>query len=105
MWVDLLNTPVSQVPLTPDEFGDTLPLHHRSSASSTPRLRALVQPPLTQSLYPLHTSDIKIGLVLNSSASTGGKLLGTNPSGGQGRMPHPQWMYLSPRVRLELRRR
>jgi hypothetical protein len=29
------------------------------------------------------------GMVLNSSASTGGKLLGTNASGGQGRMLHP----------------
>jgi hypothetical protein len=32
---------------------------------------------------------------------TGGKLLGNNPSGGQGWMPHPQWMHLSPRVRLQ----
>jgi hypothetical protein len=51
------------------------------------------------------SSDTRIELVLNSGASTGGKLLGTNPSGGQGRMPHPQLMHLSPQVRLEPRRR
>jgi hypothetical protein len=33
MWVDILNIPVSQVPPTPDEFGDASPLHHWSSAA------------------------------------------------------------------------
>jgi hypothetical protein len=53
----------------------------------------------------IESSDTRIVLVLNSSAFTGGKLLGTNPSGGQGQMPHLQWMHLSPRVRLEQMRR
>jgi hypothetical protein len=35
-------------------------------------------------------SDTRIELVLNSSAFTGGKLLGTNLSGGQGQMSHLQ---------------
>jgi hypothetical protein len=51
------------------------------------------------------TSDIKIELVLNSSAFTVSKLLGINPSERQDQMSHPQWMHLSPRVRLEMRRR
>jgi hypothetical protein len=49
----------------------------------------------------LQSSDTRIGPVLNSCASTGGKVLGTNPSGGQCRMSHPQWIHLSPQVRLE----
>jgi hypothetical protein len=36
---------------------------------------------------------------------TGGKLLGTKPSGGEGRMLHPQWIHLSSRVMLQPRRR
>jgi hypothetical protein len=52
MWVNLLNTPVSQASLTPDEFGDVSPLHRRSSVSSTPHPQTLFQPPPTQQLYP-----------------------------------------------------
>jgi hypothetical protein len=53
----------------------------------------------------IESSDTRIVLVLNSSAFTDGKLLGTNPSGGQCQMSHLQWMHLSPRVRLEQMRR
>jgi hypothetical protein len=33
IWVDILNTPISQAPPTPDEFGDASPLRRRSSAA------------------------------------------------------------------------
>jgi hypothetical protein len=52
MCVDLLNTPVSQTPPTPDEFSDASPLYRRSSALPTPRPLALFQPLPTQPLYP-----------------------------------------------------
>jgi hypothetical protein len=61
MWVDLLNTPVSQPPPTPDKFGDASPLHRRSSASLTPCPQALSlnHLQLNRSIIP-HTSIHRI---------------------------------------------
>jgi hypothetical protein len=52
-WCNLLNTLISQAHLTPDEFVDASPLHHRSNASSTPHSRSLFQSPPAQPSYPL----------------------------------------------------
>jgi hypothetical protein len=50
--VDLLNTSISQAPLTRNELADASSLHRRSNASSTPRLRALFQPSPPQPSCP-----------------------------------------------------
>jgi hypothetical protein len=51
-WCDLLNTPISQAPLTPDELAGSTPLHRQSNASPTPHPHALFQPPSPQPSYP-----------------------------------------------------
>jgi hypothetical protein len=63
-----------------------------------------VEPTMSWFLRP-QSSGTRIRLVPNSSASTGGKLWDTNPSRGQCRLPHPQWIHFSPWVRLQLSRR
>jgi hypothetical protein len=51
-WCDLLNTLISQAPLTPDKLAGSSSLHCQSNASPTPHPRALFQPPSPQPSYP-----------------------------------------------------
>jgi hypothetical protein len=51
-WCDLQNTSILQAPPTPDELVDASTVCRWSNASSTPRPRALFQPPPPQPSHP-----------------------------------------------------